>query len=141
MKSEFVKKYSSKMSIEKFCKLVGISKSGYYDFMSRMPSSRSEGDTKLIPKSFIESRKTYGSRRVANDLKDLGLLCSKNKVLRLMKLKGLKSTHSKKFRIVTTNSKHTMTVAKNVLDRKFTCLLYTSPSPRDRTRSRMPSSA
>ena len=24
---------------------------------------------------------------------------------------------------------------------RFTCLLYTSPSPRDRTRSRMPSSA
>ena len=28
-----------------------------------------------------------------------------------------------------------------ILDRKVTCLLYTSPSPRDRTRSRMPSSA
>ena len=28
-----------------------------------------------------------------------------------------------------------------ILDRKPTCLLYTSPSPRDRTRSRMPSSA
>ena len=26
-------------------------------------------------------------------------------------------------------------------DRKYICLLYTSPSPRDRTRSRMPSSA
>ena len=28
-----------------------------------------------------------------------------------------------------------------VLDWDETCLLYTSPSPRDRTRSRMPSSA
>ena len=26
-------------------------------------------------------------------------------------------------------------------DHEYTCLLYTSPSPRDRTRSRMPSSA
>ena len=30
---------------------------------------------------------------------------------------------------------------KKVVKRLVTCLLYTSPSPRDRTRSRMPSSA
>ena len=29
----------------------------------------------------------------------------------------------------------------NTIDVDFGCLLYTSPSPRDRTRSRMPSSA
>ena len=28
-----------------------------------------------------------------------------------------------------------------IKDTNITCLLYTSPSPRDRTRSRMPSSA
>ena len=31
--------------------------------------------------------------------------------------------------------------AKSAGVRTYTCLLYTSPSPRDRTRSRMPSSA
>ena len=30
---------------------------------------------------------------------------------------------------------------RNKLDGGWNCLLYTSPSPRDRTRSRMPSSA
>ena len=32
-------------------------------------------------------------------------------------------------------------LVKQALDKYGTCLLYTSPSPRDRTRSRMPSSA
>ena len=30
---------------------------------------------------------------------------------------------------------------ENVMNQDYPCLLYTSPSPRDRTRSRMPSSA
>ena len=32
-------------------------------------------------------------------------------------------------------------VQQEIIDYNNTCLLYTSPSPRDRTRSRMPSSA
>ena len=34
-----------------------------------------------------------------------------------------------------------MNIPTEVLIRSYCCLLYTSPSPRDRTRSRMPSSA
>ena len=37
-------------------------------------------------------------------------------------------------------NQRTDAVAMNVLDPFEVCLLYTSPSPRDRTRSRMPSS-
>ena len=33
------------------------------------------------------------------------------------------------------------TIYYNIKDAEWTCLLYTSPSPRDRTRTRMPSSA
>ena len=33
------------------------------------------------------------------------------------------------------------TILKTARSKDFSCLLYTSPSPRDRTRSRMPSSA
>ena len=32
-------------------------------------------------------------------------------------------------------------LGEKVIDQDIICLLYTSPSPRDRTRSRMPSSA
>ena len=35
----------------------------------------------------------------------------------------------------------TRKAAQEMRDRLYSCLLYTSPSPRDRTRSRMPSSA
>ena len=42
------------------------------------------------------------------------------------------------------NAKFDETIEAHIrlgIDPKYTCLLYTSPSPRDRTRSRMPSSA
>ena len=48
---------------------------------------------------------------------------------------------------ITTVSKLTIETVKSVSGKSYrmrgtlTCLLYTSPSPRDRTRSRMPSSA
>ena len=41
----------------------------------------------------------------------------------------------------TFNNGLNLTTAGSSADRTLTCLLYTSPSPRDRTRSRMPSSA
>jgi transposase InsO family protein len=53
-------------------------------------------------------------------LKDEGIRCSKNRVHRLMCQEGLKSSHTKKFRGVTTDSKHNFPVAKNVLDQNFT---------------------
>ena len=36
---------------------------------------------------------------------------------------------------------HLICVDRKMVREAITCLLYTSPSPRDRTRSRMPSSA
>ena len=39
------------------------------------------------------------------------------------------------------NNVYDMLVGHEVGHALYTCLLYTSPSPRDRTRSRMPSSA
>jgi transposase InsO family protein len=101
---------------------VGISKSGFYECIHRMPSQREMEDRKLadvIRVSFVESRKVYGCRRIRDDLKDLGHACSKSKVHRLMTKEGLRSVHTKKFRVVTTDSKHNLPVAPNTLHREF----------------------
>jgi transposase InsO family protein len=64
------------------------------------------------------SRGTYGSPRILAELKGLGFKCSKSRVERLMKKYGIRAKTRRKFR-VTTDSKHSLPVAPNVLDRDF----------------------
>lgn len=64
------------------------------------------------------SRGTYGSPRILAELKGLGFKCSKTRVERLMKKHGIRAKTRRKFR-VTTDSKHSLPVAPNVLERNF----------------------
>lgn len=64
------------------------------------------------------SRGTYGSPRILAELKGLGFRCSKARVERLMKKNGIRAKTHRKFR-VTTDSKHSLPVAPNVLERNF----------------------
>lgn len=122
MKAQFVQQNRQQLDVTRLCRLAGISVSGFYASQSRSPSHRFKQDQQLIPKIrfyFFRSRKNYGSRRIADDLQDEGITCSKNRVLRLMRQQGLKSSHSKKFKVVTTDSKHNLPVAANLMAQDF----------------------
>lgn len=64
------------------------------------------------------SRGTYGSPRILAELKGLGFKCSKKRVERLMQKNGIRAKTRRKFK-VTTDSKHNLPVAPNVLERNF----------------------
>jgi putative transposase len=72
-----------------------------------------------IRTSFARSRGTYGSPRVVRDLREQGFLCGRHRVARLMRQTGLKATVRPLFR-GTTDSRHTLPVARNLLARDFT---------------------
>jgi len=75
-------------SIPLMCRLLGVSRSGYYDWKGRPPSRRSRQDAALSEKiSEIHERscKTYGSPRVHAELRALGTRCSRKRVERLMR--------------------------------------------------------
>jgi transposase InsO family protein len=98
-----------------------VSKSAYYLWKKRGITKREEEEYKLMRK--IEdihksSRGTYGSPRILAELKGLGIPCSKSRLERLMKKNGIRAKTRKKFR-VTTDSKHKLPVAANILDRNF----------------------
>lgn len=67
---------------------------------------------------FDESKGTYGSPRIHEELKKLGKPVSRRRIAKLMRVCGLKSRIKRKFRI-TTNSKHPYPIAENLLDRNF----------------------
>jgi len=104
------------------CKVLKLARSGYYAWCKRKLSPRSqENETlseqiKLIHES---SRQTYGSPRIKAALVARGFKVGRQRVVRLMAKLGICAHLKRKFR-VTTDSKHCLPIAKNVLDRNFT---------------------
>jgi putative transposase len=75
------------------CRMLGVSRSGYYAWRSRPPSKRSREDATLtakIGKIYRRSRQTYGSPRVHAELRALGIRCGRKRVERLMRQAGLR---------------------------------------------------
>jgi len=107
--------------ISSMCKVFEVSRSGYYDFLNREKSQHQQEDERLeldIKGIFEKNRKTYGTRRIKEDLAEQGDRVSRQRIARLMKNQELVVKTKKKFKY-TTDSKHGLAVADNILDRKF----------------------
>jgi putative transposase len=75
------------------CRVLGVSKSGYYAWRARPPSERRRQDTLLTEKIreiHSRSRETYGYPRVHAELRSLGVRCGRRRVARLMRAAGLR---------------------------------------------------
>ena len=106
-------------SVSTLCRLLDVSRSGYY--AARRRASQPERICVVTPHlkaAFAESGRSYGSRRLQVALQDRGLSVSRHRVRALMCINGLRPLWKRKF-IHTTDSKHTLPVADNVLDRQF----------------------
>jgi putative transposase len=103
------------------CRVLKVSRSGYYQWIKYPKSTRKIEDMKLTQK-IVEihhhSRQTYGSPRIHQQLVREDYQVSKKRVERLMKEAGIHAMAKKKYR-ATTDSKHTLPVAANSLNRNF----------------------
>jgi putative transposase len=75
------------------CKVLSVSRSGYYAWRDRPPSKRSQQDAALIAKIYEihrRSRQTYGSPRIHAELRAVGVRCGRKRVARLMRKEGLR---------------------------------------------------
>jgi len=103
------------------CRLLRVSKAGYYAWRDRAPSEREQRDRQLLTQIKIihaTSRKAYGSPRVHAVLRRQGQRIGRNRVARVMKSGGVVVRVRRRFR-VTTNSKHAHPIAGNILKRRF----------------------
>ena len=101
--------------------MLKVSRSGYYEWLKGGISKRKAENMMLmneIDDIFQESKRTYGSPRVTEELHRRGLKASRPRVAKLMKNAGLRSKVRKKYK-VTTDSNHKYPVAKNHLNRAF----------------------
>ncbi len=103
------------------CKVIKVSKSGFYYWMKRRRSPVRARERYLyirILESFEQSKRTYGSRRIYRTLRSWGVMCYKNKVAKIMRMYGLRPKTKRKFKL-TTDSKHSKNIAPNLLQRNF----------------------
>jgi putative transposase len=105
------------------CETLGVSVSGYRAWLQGgTPSSTRPNDaqaTALIKAIHAEVKGAYGSRRMHRELKGRGYRIGINRVERLMREAGIRARHKRRYK-ATTDSKHSMPVAENVLARNFT---------------------
>lgn len=103
------------------CRVMGVSRSGFYDYLKRCRSGDPPGKDKLtrrIKQIFNHSRASYGSRRIVKQLQAEGIAIGRFKVRGIMRQEGLVAKTPKRFKL-TTDSKHAFPVAENILNRQF----------------------
>jgi putative transposase len=103
------------------CRLLGVSRQGYYAFASRPPSARLADDKALqeqLRALHAESRGTYGSPRLHAALRAQGVRVGKRRVERALRAMGLHARQRRRYR-VTTRANPMHPVAANALARDF----------------------
>lgn len=120
-KFEFIKRHLDYFPVRTMCKILGISRSGFYKWINRASSKRAQYNQVLIEqikKIHYNNNKRYGSPRIARELKVSGFHASEKHVRKLMKITSLQSVFKRKFK-TTTNSFHKYPIAENKLNRDF----------------------
>jgi transposase InsO family protein len=108
--------------VARACRVLGVSRSGYYKWMHAEPGTRAIDDAVLaaeVKEVFENHRGRYGAPRVRRALERRGPRPSKKRVARMMRVLGLRAHTPRRFRR-TTDSRHTKRIAPNLLERKFT---------------------
>ena len=119
--------HQAEFEIKIMCRVLAVSQAGYYTWLrrqqpGRLPCPRETANQQLseqIRTVFRQSRGTYGSPRIHAELRAGGVVCSRNRVARLMKRAGIAAKRRRTYKPTTTDSKHSYPVAPNLLNRDF----------------------
>lgn len=99
------------------CRVLGVSRSGYYDYKDRPPSQREQQDEALTTKIHEihqRSRGTYGSPRIHAELRSIGIRCGRKRVARLMRKTGIRGCLRGSRKQITRRSKHAVPAVDRV---------------------------
>jgi len=117
-----IRLYRHQFSLSTMCRVLQVSRAGFYAAERRLPSARARENMvlgALIATIHKHSRATYGSPRIHREVREGGWRCGRQRIARLMREMGLRARTRLRWRPETTNSKHGQAVAGNVLQRRF----------------------
>jgi putative transposase len=98
-----------------------VSTSGYYTWKNNVKSRHQKENETLIPivlEAYRVSKGSYGARRMADEITDYGIRCGRYRAKTVMEMAGVSAKQKRKFK-ATTDSKHNLPVAPNLLKRNF----------------------
>lgn len=104
MRFAFIAEHEGQFAVTPMCRVLAVSRSGYYAWRGRQPSMRQMANEALVKKIRLihqRSRQTYGSPRIYHELQAEGVACSQNQVARLMRQEGLAARQPRAFRRTT----------------------------------------
>lgn len=122
MKYAMIRKQETKHQVAMMCRVLSVSRSGYYGWRDRPPSDRAQADARLaadVRRVFGEHKGRAGAVRIAKQLRTEGQRVGKNRIARVMQAEGLRAKAARKYK-ATTNSNHKLPVAPNLLEQDFT---------------------
>ena len=126
MKYAFIERNRHIWPIRVQCGVLGVSVSGYHQHLARLKKitkRRHLSDEALlvhIRAVYAENRGAYGWPRIWRELVKRGIRVGKQRVQRLMRKHGIQARGKRRFRVTTTDSKHDLPIAPNLLNRNFT---------------------
>ena len=122
MKFSFVAKHRGIWPAGWLCGALGVSRGGFYAWLTRPPSKSSRRNEELagrVRTSFLQSDRTYGARRVWHDLLAEGVSCGLHRIERLMQVQGFRARPRRRRLPPDTGERSLAAVSSNVLDRQF----------------------
>jgi len=140
MRFVFIQAHARIFHVTTMCRVLEVSKAGYYAWRGRPLCERVTDDRRLtarIRAIYAEVKGRYGSPRVYQELRALGIPCGKHRTARLMRAEGLKAKSARRYR-VTTQSDHPHPVAANVLDQQFDVATLDEATPDGATLDGLP---
>ncbi len=117
----FIAKHRGIWPVAWMCEALGVSRSGFFAWLSRGPSVRARSDERLslaIRESFLLSDRTYGARRVWRDMLAEGFSCGLHRIERLMRAQALRARPRHR-RLPLDTGARGAAPAPNRLDRQF----------------------
>jgi putative transposase len=118
---DHIRAESASHSVQRMCRLLGVSRSGYYDYVARQGQPPPADDERLVTKmrAFQSAANgTYGTRRMHRELAADGERVGRRRVRRLMREHGIVAVQTLLFH-KTTDSNHTMGFSPNLLQQNF----------------------
>lgn len=118
MKYRFMEEHRESYKIKSMGEVLKVSRSGYYAWKTRQPSTRQKDNEELlrhIREVHTQSRRLYGSPRIAAELKEQGFGCGRNRVARIMREHSIWAEVKKRRFRRTTDSRHHYALAANLL--------------------------
>ena len=126
MKYAFIYRNRRVWPISVQCRVLRVSVAGYHEHFARrreIVERRHLSDEALlvhIRAVYTENRGAYGWPRIWRELRARGIHVGKLRVQRLMQQNGIRARGKRRFRIATTDSRHSLPIAPNLLNRRFT---------------------